>query len=114
MFLWEQDDRSQAELSRLVAIEPPTMLRTLERMVRDGLVTRESDPRDRRLIRIRLTARGAGLQSKLVPEAQATNRQLTAALSEAEVRRLRELLQRLLVTLQAEPGAGPTRRRRRA
>ena len=29
---------SQAELSRVVAIEPPTMVRTIDRMVRDGLV----------------------------------------------------------------------------
>ena len=44
MFLWARDGMSQADLSRLVAIEPPTMVRTIDRMVRDGLVTRIADP----------------------------------------------------------------------
>jgi DNA-binding MarR family transcriptional regulator len=35
-FLWARDGLSQAELSRLVAIEPPTMGRRIDRMVRDG------------------------------------------------------------------------------
>src|SRR5207247_1287457 len=43
LFLWARDGLSQAELSRLVAIEPPTMVRTIDRMVRDGLVIRMPD-----------------------------------------------------------------------
>ncbi|TME08271.1 MAG: hypothetical protein E6I65_12775, partial [Chloroflexi bacterium] len=31
LFLWARDGLSQAELSRLVAIEPPTMVRTIDR-----------------------------------------------------------------------------------
>jgi hypothetical protein len=40
LFLWARDGMTQAELSRMVAIEPPTVVRTIDRMVRDGLVTR--------------------------------------------------------------------------
>src|SRR5438552_16797545 len=40
LFLWARDGMTQAELSRVVAIEPPTMVRTIDRMARDGLVTR--------------------------------------------------------------------------
>lgn len=58
LFLWARDGLSQAELSRLVAIEPPTMVRTIDRMVRDGLVTRMPDSTDGRLSRIHLTERG--------------------------------------------------------
>jgi DNA-binding MarR family transcriptional regulator len=36
MFLWGGDGLSQAELARIVAIEPPTIVRTIDRMVRDG------------------------------------------------------------------------------
>ena len=61
MFLWARDGISQAELSRLVAIEPPTMVRTIDRMVRDGLVTRAPDPQDGRASRIHLTDRGRSI-----------------------------------------------------
>ena len=58
LFLFARDGLSQAELSRDIAIEPPTMVRTIDRLVRDGLVTRVADPADGRLSRIHLTDRG--------------------------------------------------------
>jgi hypothetical protein len=58
LFLWARDGMTQAELSRMVAIEPPTVVRTIDRMVRDGLVIRAPDPDDGRLSRIYLTERG--------------------------------------------------------
>ena len=64
---------SQAELSRVVAIEPPTMVRTIDRMARDGLVTRVPDPDDLRLTRIYLTERGRSLRDELIPKAIAVN-----------------------------------------
>jgi DNA-binding MarR family transcriptional regulator len=68
MFLWARDGMSQAELSRTVAIEPPTMVRTIDRMVRDGLVKRRPDPRDARISRIHFTNRGRSLRDELVPK----------------------------------------------
>jgi len=53
LFLYAEDGQTQRELSRVVAIEPPTVARTIDRMVRDGLVRREPDPRDGRATRIR-------------------------------------------------------------
>jgi MarR family transcriptional regulator for hemolysin len=95
MFLWARDGITQAELSRLVAIEPPTMVRTIDRLERDGLVTRTPDPMDGRASRIRLTDRGWSLRDPLVPEAVAVNRVATERLTEAETRTLRRLLGKL-------------------
>jgi DNA-binding MarR family transcriptional regulator len=95
MFLWERDGRSQAELSRVVAIEPPTMVRTIDRMVRDGLVRRVPDPDDGRISRISLTERGRALRDKLVPRAVAVNQANLDRLSPAEGRTLRQLLSKL-------------------
>src|SRR5258706_12237732 len=39
MFLWSRDGMSQAELSPVVAVEPPTKGRTIDRMVPGGLLT---------------------------------------------------------------------------
>jgi DNA-binding MarR family transcriptional regulator len=96
MFLWARDDMSQAELSRLVAIEPPTMVRTVDRMVRDGLVTRAPDPHDGRASRIHLTDRGRSLRDLLVPEAVAVNRSAAELLTASEAKTLRRLLLKLL------------------
>lgn len=96
LFLWARDGLSQAELSRLVAIEPPTMVRTIDRMVRDGLVTRMPDADDGRLSRIHLTQRGWSLRDELVPLAKAVNDAMLQRLTANEGRTLRGLLTKLL------------------
>jgi MarR family transcriptional regulator for hemolysin len=95
MFLWARDGMSQAELSRVVAIEPPTMVRTIDRMVRDGLVTRVPDPDDGRVSRILLTERGHALRSELVPRAVAVNAANLGRLTPSERRSLSRLLVKL-------------------
>ena len=96
MFLWARDGMSQADLSRVVAIEPPTMVRTFDRMVRDGLVTRIADPSDGRVSRIHLTDRGRSLRDELVPKAMTVNATTLGSLSTSEGRALRRLLVKLL------------------
>ncbi|MGN7797538.1 MarR family winged helix-turn-helix transcriptional regulator [Leifsonia sp. 22587] len=39
---------SQSDLARMAQVEPQTMSRTVDRLVREGLVTRTPDPGDRR------------------------------------------------------------------
>ena len=96
LFLWARDGMSQAELSRVVAIEPPTMVRTIDRMVRDRLVTRVPDPADGRLTRIYLTERGRSLRDELIPKAIAVNSATLGRLTPAEGRALRRLLGKLV------------------
>ena len=98
LFLWARDGMSQAELSRVVAIEPPTMVRTIDRMVRDGLVARAPDLADGRLSRINLTDRGRSLRPELVPKAVAVNTANLGRLTAGEGRTLRRLLHKLLDT----------------
>jgi DNA-binding MarR family transcriptional regulator len=96
LFLWARDGMTQAELSRVVAIEPPTVVRTIDRMVRDGLVTRAPDPDDGRLSRIYLTERARSLRDELVPLAAAVNGEILHGLTANEARTLRRLLTKLL------------------
>ena len=96
MHLWSHDGMTQAQLARRIAIEQPTMVRTIDRMERDGLVTRSPDPSDRRAIRISLTERGSALRDQLVPLAAGVNRAATAALTADEVITLRRLLAKLV------------------
>jgi DNA-binding MarR family transcriptional regulator len=96
LHLWARDGMSQAELSRLVAIEPPTMVRNLDRMVRDGLVTRVPDPDDGRVTRIHLTERGRSLRDELVPQAAAVYARNLGRLSTSEGATRRRLLRKLV------------------
>ncbi len=98
LFLFARDGLSQAELSRDVAIEPPTMVRTIDRLVRDGLVTRVADPADGRVSRIYLTDRGRSLRDELVPMAVAVNEATLARLTDKEGKALRRILTKLVET----------------
>lgn len=95
LFLWAEDGLSQASLSRVVAIEPPTMVRTIDRMVRDGLVERRADPDDARVSRIHLTDKGRALRGQLTPKAVSVNRRILARLTPSEGRTLLRLLSKI-------------------
>jgi DNA-binding MarR family transcriptional regulator len=56
--LVEQGDLRMGELSECIEVAPRTMTSTIELMERDGLVTRHSDPSDRRAVVVTITDRG--------------------------------------------------------
>ena len=103
MHLWSNDGMTQAQLARRVPIEQPTMVRTIDRMERDGLVIRTRDPNDGRASRITLSRRGSDLRDTLVPLAAGVNRSATATLTEQEVATLRQLLTKLLAAETRSP-----------
>ena len=109
LVLWARDGMTQAELSRVVAIEPPTVVRTIDRMVRDGLVTRAPDPDDGRLSRIYLTERARSLRDELVPLAAAVNGEILNGLTANEARTLRRLLAKLATNGGSAPSNVPRR-----
>ena len=53
-------------LAEVCLLQQPTMTKLLDRMVRDGLVTRTQDARDRRVVRVALTAEGERLAAELI------------------------------------------------
>jgi len=66
---------SQADLARIAQVEAQTMSRTVDRLEREGLVTREPDPSDRRRHVLAITAAGRaafeqvrGLEDEVFPE----------------------------------------------
>lgn len=52
------------ELANAEQVRPPTMTRLVSALEDTGLVTREADPEDKRLTRIRATAKGRALLSR--------------------------------------------------
>jgi len=56
---------SQRELAQHMGIEPPTLVRQLDKLAQDGLVERRPDPDDRRVVRVVVTPAGlARLQAR--------------------------------------------------
>jgi DNA-binding MarR family transcriptional regulator len=63
--LWEHDGLTPREIAERLDVEMPTVTRTVQRMVRDGLVQRQAHPADARSVRIYLTERGSDLHTTL-------------------------------------------------
>jgi DNA-binding MarR family transcriptional regulator len=89
------------ELSAVERVRPPTMTRIVSGLEEQGLATREVDPDDRRVARVRLTVAGQRLleQSRTRKTAFLASRIRTLATDDREaLARAAELLERLLET----------------
>jgi len=107
LLLYANDGQTQRELSRMVAIEPPTIARTIDRMVRDGLVRREPHPQDGRATCIRLTPHALALREELATESIAGNAFAARVLSTEELETLKTLLGRVIDGLAGEEDQQP-------
>ena len=104
LVLWVEDGLTQTALSRKVAIEDATMVRTLDRMERDGLVQRVRNAHDRRQLNIFLTDKGRALRDVLIPCALEVNARATQGFTDAEQHQVRALVHRMIAALADTPG----------
>lgn len=92
---------SQRELAELAALKPASLTETIERMERDGLVERQRDQRDHRIIRVKLTPLGQKRSQQLAKEHQQFQKALLNSLSVEEKQALIQICQKLNTNLQA-------------
>jgi DNA-binding MarR family transcriptional regulator len=92
------------EIRRRMISRNADVPRLVDRMVRDGLVSRCEDPADRRGCLVRLTAKGADLIATLAPVHTALCQEVGAILAAEETQVLLDLLQRLRDGLRARVG----------
>ena len=88
-------------LAEACLLQQPTATKLLDRMVRDGLVTRSQDGRDRRLIRVALTPRGKRLATKLLAVAERHEAEVLARHPEAE--RIKPVLRDIVARFGSTP-----------
>ncbi|MCG8544437.1 MAG: MarR family winged helix-turn-helix transcriptional regulator [Alphaproteobacteria bacterium] len=100
--LWEEDGQTQRMLSERVGIMEPSTVVAIRGMIKDGLVKKTRDDKDKRKYRIELTAKGRRLKDRLLPYAIEVNEQATKGLSEAEIRQFRKILIKLKTNLTDE------------
>lgn len=94
-FLWKRDGLSQTELAEKTEIDRTTLSGLIDRLQKQGLVTRSPHPGDRRAYLVKLTAAGRNLETQLTPLAMNLRQQISAKLSAAEYEQLCQLLNRL-------------------
>ena len=100
--LWEKDEITQRELANAVGMKESTTFTALAGMEKQGLLTRKRDSNDRRKMTVRLTDKGRGLRSKLIPIAKAVNDRPLAELSPEQVSDLKSMLETLRNNLSGE------------
>src|SRR3990167_8538743 len=100
MALYEQDGMTQTELQQAIGIEQPTVVRTLDRMERDGLIVRKQSPSDRRVFNIHLTEQAMVCKPAVLSSAECLNESLLHAFTDEEQVSIKAWLQRLIINLE--------------
>jgi DNA-binding MarR family transcriptional regulator len=98
---------SQRRLADELGLTPGTVSVRIDRLVEDGLVSREPDPDARRNVLVALTPRGRELFERVVPAHLANEARLLSALSESEQKLLADLLRKLLVEFEGSVPSDP-------
>lgn len=102
MALYEQDGITQTELQKIIGIEQPTVVRTLDRMERDELIERRQSSVDRRVFNIYLTVKGKACKNAVLLSAEKLNKSLLLIFNQDEHNMLHAYLERLVANLERE------------
>lgn len=90
--LMRNDGMSQGEMSRFFGVDPARVSRMVRALEKDGLVRRERDPEDGRVVRLYLTDAGRGALEKRPAVQEAVEARIRRVMTEEEVEELGRLL----------------------
>jgi MarR family transcriptional regulator for hemolysin len=96
-----EGDLSQTELAARMMVEPPTLVGILDRMERDGWITRHNCPGDRRKKIIRANPAAEPVWDKIVDCALRVRQRAIEGLSRQELATLKSLLRRVRQNLKS-------------
>lgn len=100
-----EGELTQAELAAKMMVEPPTLVGILDRMERDGWISRHGCPGDRRKKIIRASEAAEPVWEKIVECATRVRGQATHGLSERQLAMLKKLLRQVLQNLKTPHAA---------
>jgi MarR family transcriptional regulator for hemolysin len=98
--LWDQDGLTPGQIARRLGVATPTIVNTATRMEEAGLLAREPDPADARLVRLRLTPQGLAARDPVRQARAALEQHATATLTAAERDHLHSALGKIIAQLQ--------------
>jgi DNA-binding MarR family transcriptional regulator len=82
--LWDTDGRTPGELAEQLQVSTPTVVKSVNRMVAAGLLTRRRDVGDGRVVRVHLTERARAAEHAVQSARADLERHVTATLTEVE------------------------------
>ena len=96
MSLWQEDGLKVIELGKKAGLEASSMTGLLDRMERDGLVNRTTDPRDRRVLRIYLSKTGQNVRTSVLKVVDDVLADVFAGISKEDISQTKNLLRHVL------------------
>ncbi|MGO8874405.1 MAG: MarR family winged helix-turn-helix transcriptional regulator [Acidimicrobiales bacterium] len=100
------------ELAKDLDVSESSATAVTDRLVRQGLVERQSDPSDRRVVRLAISSAGSALVERLDEAAASKTGEMLSALTDTQLEQLIDILETLARAnpnerdLQGHPGAG--------
>lgn len=98
---------SQRQLAQKILRSSGNLTMVIDNLERDGLVTRERDPQDRRVMRVTLTTEGEALIARMLPDHVRGICELFGVMEPAELETLGDLLRKLGLAVVDLPGPPP-------
>ncbi len=102
IFLYGSDGMTIGTISQKRGVDPPTVTGIVKRLEQNGLVERQNDREDRRVVKVKLTAEGETMTRIFNPVVEQFNHNMLLGLSEAEQQTFLENLQRIIINLTNE------------
>ncbi len=99
MVLWEKESVTAGQLGNILHLDAGTLTPLLKHLEKDGYVTRQRSKKDERITNITITKKGNELKEKCknIPlELAANNEAFGSTLTQAEAKKLYQLLYKLL------------------
>ncbi|MFQ5924288.1 MAG: MarR family winged helix-turn-helix transcriptional regulator [Anaerolineales bacterium] len=93
--LWEEDGISLTELGERLYLDNPTLTGVVDRMERDGLLQRQRDDDDRRVVKVHLTAKGRILRDLIGDLGEQTDAEAWEGFTESQRKKLLNQLDRI-------------------
>lgn len=93
--LWHHDGIPQNVIAHALHVSPATVTSMLQRMERDGWITRQRDPEDQRIVRVHLTEKSKALREEAREAFRDLEKEVTSVLTRDERKTLQGLLEKL-------------------
>ncbi|WP_234442955.1 MarR family winged helix-turn-helix transcriptional regulator [Streptomyces cellulosae] len=105
--LWERGEQRQADLIRMLGLDPSTVTKMLQRLEQAGFVTRKPSAVDRRTVVVSATRAGQALRGQVEQAWRKLEELTVAGLTGDERTTVLGLLERVEANLTKEPFADP-------
>jgi DNA-binding MarR family transcriptional regulator len=102
-FLKRQEEAKMTDIAAFLGVTTAAATGIIDRLVKCGYVTRMHQPGDRRVVKIRLTAKGTEVVKKILQEKRQMIMEMFGALSQAERDEYIRILMRIQESMNRSP-----------